>query len=165
MAFTVADSISPTTPIDIYLDVVSLGPSFSKRDYIRPQVAFLRNYCNAEGQALPEGIFFRSVGQNPSFSAVGSGGVADSSAGEILVSARLLQAGYFRASAAFTWDITNPGAGPAYAFVNGEAILIPAGATQQVTTISDKRGLDLSTPRRRTGHHARLQHLCRRLVR
>ena len=141
MVFTVADSISPTTPIDIYLDVVSLGPSFSKRDYIRPQVAFLRNYCNAEGQALPEGIFFRSVGQNPSFSAVGSGGVADSSAGEILVSARLLQAGYFRASAAFTWDITNPGAGPAYAFVNGEAILIPAGATQQVTTISDKRGL------------------------
>ncbi|MDE2810874.1 MAG: hypothetical protein OXN90_20865, partial [Gemmatimonadota bacterium] len=126
MAFTVADSISPTTPIDIYLDVVSLGPSFSKRDYIRPQVAFLRNYCNAEGQALPEGIFFRSVGQNSSFSAVGSGGVADSSAGEILVSARLLQAGYFRASAAFTWDITNPGAGPAYAFVNGEAILIPA---------------------------------------
>ena len=141
MAFTVADSISPTTPIDIYLDVVSLGLSSSERDDIRPQVAFLRNYCDAEGQALPDGIFFRSVGQNPSFSAVGTGGAADSSAGEILVSARLLQAGYFRAGTAFTWDITNPGAGPAYAFVNGEAILIPVGATQQVTTTSDERGL------------------------
>ena len=141
MAFTLADSISPTTPIDIYLDMVSLGPSFSERDDIRPQVAFLGNYCDAEGRALADGIFFRSVGQNPSFSAAGTGGVADGSEGEILVSARLLQAGSFRAGAAFTWDITNPGAGPAYAFVNGEAILIPAGATQQVTTTSDERGL------------------------
>ncbi len=140
MAFTLADSISPTTPIDIYLDVVSLGPSFSERDDIRPQVAFLRNYCDAEGQALPEGIFFRSVGQNHSFSATGTGGVADGSEGEILVSARLLQAGHFRAGAAFTWDITNSGAGPAYAFVNGEAVRIPADAAQQVTTTSDERG-------------------------
>ena len=141
MAFTLADSISPTTPIDIYLDVVSLGPSFAERDYIRPQVAFLRNYCDAEGQALPDGIFFRSVEQNPSFSAAGTGGVADGSAGEILVSARLLQAGYFRAGTAFTWDITNPGPGPAYAFVNGAATLIPTGETKQITTTSDERGL------------------------
>ena len=141
MAFTVADSISPAMPIDIYLDVVSLGPSFNERDDIRPQVAFLRNYCDAEGQALPDGIFFRSVGQNHSLSAIGTGGVADDSDGEILVSARFLQAGHFRASAAFTWDITNSGPSAAYAFANGEAILIPAGATQQVTTISDERGL------------------------
>ena len=141
MAFTVADSITPITPIDIYLDVVSLGPSFSERDSIRPQVAFLRNYCDAEGRALPEGIFFRSVGPNHSFSATGTGGLADGSAGEILVSARLLQAGYFRAGVAFTWDITNPGASPAYALVNGETIPIPAGAAQQVTTTSDERGL------------------------
>ena len=141
LAFTLTDSISPTTPIDIYLDVVSLGPSFRERDDIRPQVAFLRNYCDAEGQALPDGIFFRSVGQNPSFSAAGTGGVADGSEGEILVSARLLQAGYFRAGAAFTWDITNPGAGPAYAFVNDEATLIPTGETKQITTTSDERGL------------------------
>ncbi len=140
MAFTLADSISPTTPIDIYLDVVSLGPSFTERDDIRPQVAFLRNYCDAEGQALPEGIFFRSAGQNHSLSATATGGLADASAGEILVSARLLQAGHFRAGAAFTWDIANSGAGPVYAFVNGEAILIPAGAAQQVTTTSDERG-------------------------
>ena len=140
MAFTLADSISPTTPIDIYLDVVSLGPSFTERDDIRPQVAFLRNYCDAEGQALPEGIFFRSVGQNHSPSAAGTGGVADGSAGEIRVSARLLQVGHFRAGATFTWDLTNSGAGPAYAFVNGEAIRIPAGAAQQVTTTSDERG-------------------------
>ena len=140
MAFTLADSISPTTPIDIYLDVVSLGPSFNERDYIRPQVAFLRNYCDAEGQALPDGIFFRSVGQNHSLSTAGTGGLADDSEGEVLVSARFLQAGHFRTGAAFTWDITNSGAGPAYALVNGEAILIPAGATQQVTTTSDERG-------------------------
>ena len=141
MAFTLADSISPTTPIDIYLDVVSLGPSFNERDDIRPQVAFLRNYCDAEGQALPEGILFRTVAQNPSFSATGTGGVADGSAGEVLVSARLFQAGSLRAGMAFTWDITNSGAGPAYALVNGEAIAIPAGAAQQVTTTSDERGL------------------------
>ena len=141
MAFTLADSISSTTPIDIYLDVVSLGPSFNERDDIRPQVAFLRNYCDAEGQALPEGIFFRSAGQNHSFSATGTGDLADGSTGEVLVSARLLQAGSLRAGTAFTWDITNSGAGPAYALVNDEAIAIPAGATQQVTTTSDERGL------------------------
>ena len=141
MAFTLADSVSPTTPIDIYLDMVSLGPSFNERDDIRPQVAFLRNYCDAEGQALPEGIFFRSVGQNHALSVAGTGGVADDSDGEILVSARFLQAGYFRAGAAFTWDITNSGPGPAYALVNGEAVLIPADAAQQVTTTSDERGL------------------------
>ena len=140
MAFTLADSISPTTPIDIYLDVVSLGPSFNERDDIRPQVAFLRNYCDDAGQALPDGIFFRSVGQTPSFSAAGTGSIADSSAGEILVSARLLQAGHFRTGASFTWDITNPGAGPAYALVNDEAIPIPAGAAQQIMTTSDERG-------------------------
>ena len=141
MAFTLADSISPTTPIDIYLDVVSLGPSFAERDDIRPQVAFLRNYCDAEGQALPEGVFFRTVEQNPSFSATGTGGLADGSAGEVLVSARLLQAGSLRAGTVFTWDITNAGAGPAYALINDEAIPIPAGAAQQVTTTSDERGL------------------------
>ena len=140
MAFTLADSIDPTTPIDIYLDVVSLGPSFNERDDIRSQVALLRNYCDAAGQALAEGIFFRSVGQNHALSATGTGGVADGSEGEILVSARLLQAGHFRAGAFFTWDITNSGAGPAYALVNSEAVLIPAGATQQVTTTSDERG-------------------------
>ena len=140
MAFTLADSISPTTPIDIYLDVVSLGPSFKERDDIRPQVASLRNYCDAEGQALAAGIFFRSVGQHHALSATGTGGVADGSVGEILVSARLLQAGHFRAGAAFTWDIANSGTGPAYALVNDEAILIPAGASQQVTTTSDERG-------------------------
>ncbi len=140
MAFTLADSISPTTPIDIYLDMVSLGPSFNERDDIHPQVASLRNYCDDDGQALPDGIFFRSVGQNPSFSAAGTGSVADSSAGEILVSARLLQAGHFRPGASFTWDITNPGAGPAYALVADEAIPISAGAAQQVTTTSDERG-------------------------
>ena len=140
MAFTLADSISPTTPIDIYLDVVSLGPSFNERDDIRPQVAFLRNYCDAEGQALPEGIFFRSAGQTLSPSAAGTGGLADDSEGEILVSARLLQAGHFRAGTSFTWDITNSGPSPAYALVNGEAILIPVGEAQQVPTTSDERG-------------------------
>ncbi len=140
MAFTLSDSIDPATPIDIYLDVVSLGPSFDQRDDIRPQVAFLRNYCDAAGRALPDGIFFRLVGQHPSFSAAGRGSLADSSAGEILVSARLLQTGQFRPGASFTWDITNPGAGPAYALVNDEAILIPAGTAQQLTTTSDERG-------------------------
>ena len=141
LAFTLTDSISSTTPIDIYLDVVSLGPSFKERDDIRPQVAFLRNYCDAEGQALPEGIFFRLVGQNHSFSTAGTGGLADGSEGETLVSARLLQAGHFPADAVFTWDITNPGPGAAYAFANGEAILIPTGETKQVTTTSNERGL------------------------
>jgi len=140
MAFTLGDSISPTTPIDIYLDVVSLGPSFNERDDLHPQVAFLRNYCDDDGQALPDGIFFRLVGQNPFFSAAGSGRKADSSVGEILVSARLLQAGHLRPSASFTWDITNPGAAPAYALVDDEAIPIPAGAAQQITTTSDERG-------------------------
>ena len=139
LTFTVADSISPTTPIDIYLDMVSLGPSFNERDNIRPQIALLRNYCDAEGQA--EGILFRRAEPTHSFSATGTGDIADGSAGEVLVSARLLQAGYFHAGAAFTWDLTNTGPGPAYAFANGEAILIPAGATQQVTTTSDERGL------------------------
>ena len=141
MAFTLSDSISSTTPIDIYLDMVSLGPSFTVRDSIRSQVALLRNYCDAEGQALPEGIFFRWAAPNHSFSAAGTGGVADGSDGEVRVSARLLlQAGSFRVGAAFTWDLTNTGPGPAYAFANGEAILIPAGATEQVTTTSDERG-------------------------
>ena len=141
MAFTLTDSISPTTPIDIYLDVVSLGPSFNERDDIRPQVAFLRNYCDAEGQALSGGIFFRTVEQSPSLSVAGTGGLADGSDGEVLVSARFFQAGSLRAGASFTWDITNSGTSPAYALVNGEAIAIPAGATQQVTTTSDERGL------------------------
>ena len=141
MTFTLSDSISSTTPIDIYLDVVSLGPSSTERDFIRPQVALLRNYCDAEGQALPEGIFFRWAEPNHSFSAAGTGGVADGSDGEVRVSARLLlQAGAFRVGAAFTWDLTNTGPGPAYAFANDEAILIPAGATEQVTTTSDERG-------------------------
>ena len=140
MAFTLADSVSPATPIDIYLDVVSLGPSFTERDDIRPHVAFLRNYCDADGQVVPEGIFFRLVGQHSSFSAPGTGSLADGSAGEVLVSARLLQAGHFQAGASFTWDITNLGAGPAYALVNGQAIPIAAGAAQQVTTESDERG-------------------------
>ena len=141
MTFTLADSISSTTPIDIYLDVVSLGPSSTERDFIRPQVALLRNYCDAEGQALPEGIFFRWAEPNHSLSPASTGGVADGSDGEVRVSARLLlQAGSFRVGTAFTWDLTNTGPGPAYAFANGEAILIPAGATEQVTTTSDERG-------------------------
>ena len=165
MAFTLADSISPTTPIDIYLDVVSLGPSFNERDDIRPQVAFLRNYCDAEGQALPEGIFFRSAGQNHSFSATGTGDLADGSAGEVLVSARLLQAGSLRAGHSLYLGYYQPRSRPSVRVSQRRGHRHPGWCDPAGDDYQRRARPDLSPARRRTGYHTHFQHLRRRLVR
>ena len=141
VGFEIAAGIDPTTPIDIHLDVVSLGPSYTERDTIRPiQAVVLGNYCDDGGQALSRGIFLRPTSKDLLFSPSNSGQIADQSVGEALITTRLLDAGRFSVSEIFTWTIDNLGPGSVYALLGEEIRLIEAQTSEQILSSSDQRG-------------------------
>lgn len=141
LGFELAAGINPETPVDIHFEFISLGPSFTERDTIRPiQAVALANYCDEKGQALERGLFLRPQQKEFLFSPMGTGHRADESAGEAHLEARLFEAGHFSVGEVFTWDIDNRGPGPVYALIDGGPIRIEAGTLQQIPTTSDARG-------------------------
>ena len=141
VGFEIATGIDPLTPIDIHLDAVSLGPSYTERDTIHPiQAVALGNYCDDEGQALSRGIFLRPVSKDLLFSPNNSGPIADQSVGEALITTRFFDAGRFRVGEIFTWTIDNRGPRSVYALLGEEIRLIEARTSEQILSTSDQRG-------------------------
>ena len=141
LRFQLAPGVDPATEIAVYLDFLSLGPSFTERDTVRPAPAMvLGNYCDDAGQIRPPELRLQTAVQKAQFSPVGSGQLSDDSVGEIRVSARLFAAGHFRSDAAFTWNIDNLGPGPLYVLADSTAAHIAAGELRQIITSSDWRG-------------------------
>lgn len=141
LRFQLAPGVDPATEIVVYLDFLSLGPSFTERDTVRPAPAMLLgNYCDDAGQARPPELRLQTTAQETQFSPQGSGQISDDSIGEIRISARLFAAGHFRNDVDFTWYIHNLGPGPIYALSDSTTTRIAAAELRQITTGCDWRG-------------------------
>ena len=141
LSFSLAVGLNPAMPIEVRLDIVSLGPSYAERDTVRPiQSATLANYCDEQNQALERGVFLRLDKETKLFSPMGNAGLVDQSSGETSAEVRLYESGQFAIGEAFTWEIDNLGPGVVYALLGEGAVRIEGGARQQVSTTSDERG-------------------------
>jgi len=75
------------------------------------------------------------------YSAIGNGGAADGSAGEVTFSVRFFaNTGLVTAGQEISWAITNNGSEPVFLLSGGTATQIDAGATQTVTSATDAAG-------------------------
>jgi hypothetical protein len=142
LSLQLGNYIDANTPLAIYLDAVSLGPSFAERDTILPiEAVILANYCDAQNQPLARGFYLDTSRHNSPYSPAGQETAVDASAGEINLVARLLENSAFAAGQDITWQIENSGPGALYAFLQtGEIVPIAPGERGEVQGQSDRRG-------------------------
>jgi len=141
LGFELAAHVGPDTPIDIRVEQVSLGPSFTERDTIRPlQALALGNYCDADGQVVEQGLFVRPREARAFFSPAPTGRIADSSSGEVLIGARFLHQGKFRRDQLVVWTIDNQGTAPVYVLGAQQVLRVESGGVQEGFSRSDARG-------------------------
>ena len=142
LSLQLGNDIDANTPLAIYLDAVSLGPSFAERDTVlQIEAVILANYCDAQNQPLARGFYLDTSRSNSPYSPAGRAATADASAGEINLVARLLENSAFAANQDITWQISNPGPGTLYAFTPpGEIVPIAPGESGEVQGQSDRRG-------------------------
>lgn len=142
LSLTLGEGIDADTPLAIYLDAVSLGPSFAERDTILPvEAVILANYCDRQGQPLTREFYLDAARTNSAYSPLAQAREADASAGEIHLVARLLENSTFAAGQDISWQVDNPGPGTLYAFLQtGEVVSIPPGERGEVQSQSDRRG-------------------------
>ena len=136
-----APHVEPDTRVEVWLDEVSLGPSFTERDIIRPlQGAILSNYCDTSGQLLEHALFVNPEQTNTFLSLALTGQAFDQSSGEVVLRARLFQQGLFAVNLPFIWTIENQGGSPIYLLAGEKTILVKPDQTREGFSLSDSRG-------------------------
>jgi len=136
-----APHIGPDTRVEVWIEEISLGPSFTERDFIRPlQGVILSNYCDTDQQVLNRALFVSPEQTTISLSSVPTGQVADQSSGEVSLRARFFQQGFFAADQPLIWTIENQGGSLVYVLTAEEAILVEPGQPEQSFSVSDARG-------------------------
>lgn len=141
LGFEIAPDIPPDTPLALYLDLVSLGPSSTERDTVYPIGAMaLANYCDAAGQPLDGGVFIESSASTRLYSSAEQAVLSDASQGEIDLVARLLEGPVFGAGRDVTWQVDNPGPGTLYALADDRTLSIDPGEIAEVQGVSDRQG-------------------------
>ena len=136
-----APHVKPDTQVEIWLEEVSLGPSFTERDVIRPlQGAILSNYCDTSGQLLEHALFVSPEQTDTFLSPALKGDTFDQSSGEVMLRARFFHHGLF-AVREFTWTIQNEGDSPIYIIAGFEKVtLVNPDQSQEDVALSDHRG-------------------------
>ena len=136
-----APHVGPETRVEIWLEEVSLGPSFTERDIIRPlQAAILRNYCDTSDQLLEDALFVSPEQTDTFLSPASKGEALDQSSGEVVLRARFFQQGLF-AVGEFNWIIENQGDSPIYILAGFENLtLVNPGQTREDVALSNYRG-------------------------
>jgi len=105
-----ADWISASDQVEIWVDAVSLGPSFSELDLIAPpQAVVLANFCSEFQVPISQTILVSPPHLSTRFSPPGSGAQLDGSVGEIPIRARFLREFDFAIDQLVTWEIGNEG--------------------------------------------------------
>lgn len=138
---TLADGVTADTPAEVRLETVSLGPSSSERDtLVTPNVMVLANYCDDGDQPVSQGLFLRPRSAETEFSSETSASQYDDSAGELFLSAHLLDDGTFRTGQAITWTLDNRGAGAVWVLTAQGPLLIDPGDTLNGASETDDRG-------------------------
>ena len=130
-AFELAPHIAPETEVDIWISEVSLGPSSTERDIIRPiQAMVLSNYCDGSDQILERAAVVTPEEASREFSQNPRGQVADGSEGEILLSARIFHNGSFLADQELVWTIDNQGFAPLYVLAAEQVLRVDQGGSR-----------------------------------
>ena len=124
------------------MDSVSVGPSFTELDVIKPiQAVLLTNFCDEVDNPLEQVMLVSPEQINTSFSPLDSGARLDDSAGEIRVRARLLRRDDFATEEMIAWTVGNSGHFPLFVHADETVIVIDAGGVDSgITTLSDLRG-------------------------
>lgn len=139
--FALAESIAPDTPVEIRVEMLSLGPSSTQRDTILPvQALALANYCDAEGRMVERGLFLRPRQAQLPFSPSPHGQECDGSEGELLVNAHFLEQGSFRVDQLVTWTLDNQGLAPVYVLAEAGILRLAPGDRQVGFSRTDERG-------------------------
>ncbi len=109
-ALTLAPGMTAAVPMEVRLDMVSLGRSSAERDtVVAPGAVVLVNYCDDQGQPVARGMFLRPPRATAEFSATAAANQQDHSPGEMMLGAHLLDNGDLRAYETISWTLDNRG--------------------------------------------------------
>lgn len=140
-SFELSSHIDADIPVDIRVEQLSVGPSSTERDTIRPvQAMALGNYCDADALPIARGLFVRPQEKIASYSPTPTGRSVDGSSGEVLLSARFLDGSVFLRDQLVTWTIDNRGTAPVYILAAQQLLQVEPGDTQFGYAQSDARG-------------------------
>ena len=141
LGFELASHVDASTPIAIWIEAVSLGPSFAVRDTIRPvQATALSNFCDASQRSRRHVLFVSPREERLAFSIPPAGRMADDSRGEAPVRARFFDQGRAVPRQKIDWTLDNMGSAPFYAFLEGESFRVDPGSSRKISSVSDERG-------------------------
>ncbi len=141
LGFEIAPGITPETPLALYLELVSLGPSSTERDTVYPvEAVALANYCDAAGQPLDSGVFIEASASTRLYSSAEEAALSDASQGEVGLVARLLDGPVFAAGTDVTWQVDNPGPGTLYVLTEDSARALAPGTVAELPGMSDRQG-------------------------
>jgi hypothetical protein len=109
-ALTLAPGMTAAVPMEVRLDMVSLGRSSADRDtVVAPGAVVLANYCDDNGQPVARGMFLRPPRATAEFSTATTANQQDHSPGEMMLGAQLLDNGDLRAYQTISWTLDNRG--------------------------------------------------------
>ena len=141
LGFELAPHVDAGTPIAIWIEAVSLGPSFAVRDTIRPvQATALSNFCDASQRAHRRILFVSPRQERLFFSIPPAGAAADGSRGEASVRARFFDNGRAVPRQVIDWTLDNTGSAPFHAFAGEESFRVDPGSSRMISSVSDERG-------------------------
>ena len=142
LSFELGADIDIDTPLAIYIDAISMGPSFAERDTILPaEAVILANYGDAQGEPLIRNLYLDASRPKGIYSSSQQAKVADASIGEISLVTRLLEEAAFAAGQDITWQVDNPGPGTLYALLEtGDVLPIIPGNHAEIQWTSNRRG-------------------------
>lgn len=144
LGFEIATGITAETPLALYLDLVSLGPSSTERDTIYPvEAVALANYCDAAGQPLNGGVFLETSASTRLYSSAARAALSDASQGEVDLVARPLNEQIFAAGLDVTWAVDNPGPGTLYMLSDDRTQSLAPGEKAEWQGASDRQGSTL----------------------
>ena len=136
-----ASHVTAETRMDVWIEEVSMGPSFTERDTLNPVgTELLANYCDDRHQILEHALLLDPDVQHLPYSSPQRSPILDQSAGEAEVLARLLDGGSFKPGTMMRWSVVNLGVSQVNILEGIFNAPLPPGFGRTYTTTADHRG-------------------------
>jgi hypothetical protein len=147
-----APHVTAETRIEVWIEEISMGPSFTERDSLNPAAARLfANHCDDRHQVLEHALLLNPDVQHLPYSSPQRSSSLDQSAGEAEVLVRLFEDGALVPETTMRWDVVNSGAGTVNILEGISNAPVAPGFARRHTTTTDDRGrsalaFDVGTP-------------------
>ena len=133
--------LSTLDPVEVWIDAVSLGPSFSELDVVSPvQAVMLTNFCGEDDIPLDRVVLLTPPQVKIAFSSPGSSSRLDGSAGETLLRARYLRQLAFAVDETLRWNVDNAGELPLMLHSGESPFALAPGDNVEFGILPDLRG-------------------------